>query len=1269
MRKLRLLKVLFIAWSTSLLADGVPQGAPWFAPEHAATLYLALDGDITPRSPQDRVPDKLAISAPTAWVAGYRGQAAKGPFSIHAPMLAENARGSLEFWMQTVNKDNSAAQYTAERGSEAWVKVRKLYVDMVNSQPPAPVALCTLEGGYKAVSDDQARLIKSGEWHHIVMTWSPGECHFYLDGRHFGPLATAFIKNDDATWIDPIVFGKHTICDEVFVYPDALSSVEAANAYWRYLDPAKMQQAGRSRALVLEAYSLPTAQELHYRVNPMIKVPANCTVEIELLQADGKRLADQNFALDKEFHLLKTPLLKDTCSLVARVKDDKGNLVGEDTFTVERKHFPWETMNDLGVSDEVFAPFTPVKAGATEVEVVQRNHIMNSFGLWDKVTARGRPLLAAPMSVRYRLADGRDGVFGKGAVKLQPGAKGTEATYSATVESDELRLTTRSTMEFDGCMKVNMTLEPGFKPATITDLWVDIPMRDNEMPLLHTIRDGLRLNYAGAMPKGPGRIWTSAEVKGSWEGCSWLNDFVGYVWSGGVERGIAWFAANDEGWVTSKREAGKPEPPSVQELVREGDCLILRVHLVNQEWLPSAPRKLLFGLQATPVKPMPANNRTMSHYLPGVGLPVLPWAGTHSAAKYPFNDRWDVVDRIIKIQKGKGEQADRDWFQKLEDDKVMPPGFGNWPFAKMAGHFSGMGHRPVQVYQEELMADGSRPEWAVFQDEWRLAPSINRRVQDPAELFTRGGTSFTVSFPQSYQNYGLYYAQEWLRRGIGLYWDNAFLHCSYHPWMAVGPAQSYRVGENIQPVTTLWTQREYLKRTWNLLNKWRRQQNDPLEFVIHCTDSIIAPWLGFGTVNFTAEMECDWHRYPYPSGVPALDKEDGFPPEYFQVECVGRQIGNPTYLVFKAFQPTCKIPEDPAEPGDLYRSRRDWGMRVVHEVQQSVQNPFSKALFGFGYGTPATTVFNYYDDVKAVMCSDPQVKWLLVTRPESKEAILVLQSWAKKGHQSPVEVRFDPAVIGFTPSPVAWDGETQRNLKFDNGVLTPDLRGGWPMEIIYLSATPRPNGTLLANGFERGIQPFWTQANEEGSLVSETTGKTENSFLRYVKNPSYGWAGPTRFQRIARLDDLRDIRISMRVRAGKVAQGKALRLWTRSVPPKIKPSQSLAERDLQLSLGQTFELALVPATGWQVNRAIRMPQGETAPPDVTINGVAPADTDWHRFEFTMTGNTTVLQVDGVERGRWNDTPVTDNALALHWPESVEALGHVDIDDLTITKAP
>jgi hypothetical protein len=240
------------------------------------------------------------------------------------------------------------------------------------------------------------------------------------------------------------------------------------------------------------------------------------------------------------------------------------------TGTFERVRFPFEG-NTLGITNAVLPPFTPMAVKDSTVSVVLRDYAVDGLGLWRSVKAAGNvsaggpeELLAAPMAL---VADGKPlsgaGAFTKTAAH--------EVVYEGKAEHVAVAVATKCTTEYDGCMKVELTLSPGgqksevggektdprtLTPGTLTSLWLDIPLKDALMPLWHVSTTGLRINPAGATPQGEGAVWDSTKFPDG----NWFGSFKCYLWLGAEERGLCWFADNDAGWVLATDAKGQMQP-------------------------------------------------------------------------------------------------------------------------------------------------------------------------------------------------------------------------------------------------------------------------------------------------------------------------------------------------------------------------------------------------------------------------------------------------------------------------------------------------------------------------------------------------------------------------------------------------------------------------------------------------------------------------------------------------------------------------------------
>ncbi len=377
-----------------------------------------------------------------------------------------------------------------------------------------------------------------------------------------------------------------------------------------------------------------------------------------LVSAVGEELAVARGRVTLDAHggigYLSLPLLKDG-TYNAVISLHPTGPIAITTKTFKQKNFPWEG-NTLGITDTIYPPFTPIRVNGKTASVVLRDYHMNGFGLCDYLISEGHNLLAAPMKLVLQTAQGpQQWTFPEAQWTMQ---KPQQAVYHTRAVSDALEVQTTSTLDYDGCLKVEMTLAPGKTPAEIQSLCLDIPLADKEVPLFHDCSfESLRRAYSGATPRGGKIIWGGRENQGvpptyrvepgPGDGVIWTSsnvtpwhdvtvyDFSPYLWLGGAERGLAWFGENDRGWVPAK---GKPD----QELIRIGDQVILRCHLINKPTTLTAPRTLVFGLQASPTRPMPQNWRA-NPKIPSHSGAVICWGGYLCASKYPADYDWSVV--------------------------------------------------------------------------------------------------------------------------------------------------------------------------------------------------------------------------------------------------------------------------------------------------------------------------------------------------------------------------------------------------------------------------------------------------------------------------------------------------------------------------------------------------------------------------------------------------------------------------------------------------
>jgi hypothetical protein len=225
----------------------------------------------------------------------------------------------------------------------------------------------------------------------------------------------------------------------------------------------------------------------------------------------------------------------------------------------------------------------------------------------------------------------------------------------------------------------------------------------------------------------------------------------------------------------------------------------------------------------------------------------------------------------------------------------------------------------------------------------------------------------------------------------------------------------------------IWNHREYTKRAWHLLQYWRRQRSEPLEFTLHMTNTLLLPVHTWGTVNLDHE----------------LGAKRPFRPEWLMTETIGRQVGSlPLSLYAVAGSENEIVKSLPAEQ----RERIEWGLRAVHEIQRS--GPQEERLTDFGYGKEEVTVHNYWDDRPVLTVEPATVKWLVLAKPESGEAMVVLTNWSESAVTARVKV--DPAQLHLDAAQVT-DHESGASLAESvTSTIKVDLPGPWGNRILSL---------------------------------------------------------------------------------------------------------------------------------------------------------------------------------------------------------------------------
>ncbi len=650
--------------------------------------------------------------------------------------------------------------------------------------------------------------------------------------------------------------------------------------------------------------------------------------------------------------------------------------------------------NDIGKADIVIPPFTPMQVKGGTVATVLREHELGDNGLWKQIVAEGTPVLAAPMRIEV-VRDGKaEAADGKAKIT---GRKATEVKAQSTWKAPGVKGRTAMDIEYDGCARITLSFEPT-DDQPIDGLRLVIPLKDSVAPLMHAVGDGIRFNYGGRVPAGDGRVWASDKASRN----DFLGTFLPYIWVGGESRGLCWFAGNDSDWIVD------PElKTAALELHRTDGVLELVVNVVQLPTTLDRKHEIVFGLQATPTRPMPDNWRQM-----GVTSRVPVDYKILGMTKYWGGNLYTVVPRerdyeIIRKITDAATEAER-------DDAYIEAYKKKYPDIQAEINWSAQPGKAAGVIPYTNLRGGFTrlPEWFTFQDEWRNAP-FSPRVAEPGA----GGTiDFVVALPPSRVDYLLYHYKKFIENGFSsIYWDNIYIEANKNA--VTSNAYTMPVG-GIQPEGDIWQVREVTKRTAVMLH----QMGKPNASVPHTTNAFLIPafsWTGFN-------LAWEW-KYG------AADFQDRFTRDYTRACTIGRTAGS-VPLILQGIT------------GVKSSEKRAWVERtriavcVPHEIKvwqtDGLFMKLTQAMIAMGYGEDAK-VYNYWEENPVVTVDGLESAWLVV---EGKDKIMLVIS--DYGNGGTAKVTLDTKRLGLPANftAVNWENPNDKTTAANGTIALPNFR-------------------------------------------------------------------------------------------------------------------------------------------------------------------------------------------------------------------------------------
>ncbi len=615
-----------------------------------------------------------------------------------------------------------------------------------------------------------------------------------------------------------------------------------------------------SQPLQVKAMPAPSYDKIIAEVDlfPIMKKFSGGKVEIKVYEENAKTplasttLSANKFVRGFAAKIVSIPGLKPgKYRVTALAYSQNGKLLKKSKSEFSVKKYPW-LGNNIGISDKVPPPWTPLKISGNTVKCWGRKYKISGTGLPTQISSlQPEPtrseitvnLLAAPIEIKAGLQSKKE-VFKSGKLKINKHAP-AEVDLSGNMNSKQLSVSVNSRIEYDGFYKVNLEISPKQTKTKLDSLAIEIPMDGKYVNLVNSSGDMVRGNSCNdVLPAKNGLVWNSKKFNNEMV----KGNFLPFVWLGNEDRGLAWLCDNDKCWIL---DYNKP----CLEILRKSGKAIFRINLINKPAVLDKPIRITFAIQATPVKQLPKGWR-------GWFRTTFENTNAFSAGvKWP-TENWPEKSQIHTYGQNVPGRREKPfyWGTVHPTDIAESKKFITWQHRKKL---------LIYLYLNMNKTSANDPEYQDFAAEWVRIP----------------GPKGSYSPVRSFQDYALWCLKPWIKESKldGIYMDDVFPAPSENLINGCGWKDENGV---VHAGYSLFAAREYLKR----LNTMMRELGLPIPRLwIHETNTPATPYLSFGDIFLDCELlgnACEGIKYP--------DYIDRWPYEtlgHFRAASLCRQFG------------------------------------------------------------------------------------------------------------------------------------------------------------------------------------------------------------------------------------------------------------------------------------------------------------------------------------------------------------------------------------------
>ncbi|HET6427839.1 MAG TPA: glycoside hydrolase domain-containing protein, partial [Phycisphaerae bacterium] len=582
-------------------------------------------------------------------------------------------RGSMECWIFADAKeetDRPILSWKIEGGSETTISLvgsgDDLQVEWGSFLFPDVPRVTTIYSAYSQANGGPGKKKKDSppaetgpapappKWHHVVVTWSSAITKIYFDGKSyfFLPQASRQMVNEGKGTLLVGKGGKGAPfrLDNLRVYSFPLTAEQVTRQFERA--NGGREAMGEQNRFPLVAEWGPSLKKAVVYVDRKFASGRDrsvaAVVSLHKVGQDGAldvtRLT--HFPQDLAEALIELPHLgKGKWFLQADLADAKGKILA--TARTPEYTFPEVPylFNDLGISDEILEPYTPIEVERNALRVWGREITLNGLGLPDQMVSAGKELLSRPVELAGSIGGSRIQWKMPRPVEITE-QSGRLTRWTGEAAGGGVKLHVDGSIEYDGLMRFDLTIAPQDQPVKLDNLVLELDVPSDRARYWTGFAGEWMHQYMGRLdPQKTGVLVTGKQL-GQWVTRGF---FVPYFQMMDFDRVLAWLAVNDKGW----RHADGVQP---MQVVRRtpGGPVTLQQHFFARKSTLTEPVTITFYLHSGPLHAPPKRWRA--------------WVvGHHDSG--PFGKRTPV--KAWWVWSGDGWGRNKDAFQPYPEDMEM----------------------------------------------------------------------------------------------------------------------------------------------------------------------------------------------------------------------------------------------------------------------------------------------------------------------------------------------------------------------------------------------------------------------------------------------------------------------------------------------------------------------------------------------------------------------------------------------------------------------